>query len=114
QTRLGGGRIHHAMRSIGTCQRALELMCERALSRTTQGKLLAKHQMVQEKIADSAIQIHQFRLAVLHAAWRIDELGGAACREEIAMVKVLTPQVLHDVVYRAMHLHGALGVSNEM
>jgi acyl-CoA dehydrogenase len=114
QTRLGGGRIHHAMRTVGVCQKAFDMMCERALSRVTQGELLAKKQMVQEKIADSFIQLQGFRLQVLHAAWVIDQKGGAAARTEIAMVKVLTPKVLHDIVYNALHLHGSLGTSNEM
>jgi len=114
QTRLGGGRIHHAMRTIGTCQRAFDMMCERALSRETQGEVLAKKQMVQDAIAESWIQLLQFRLQVLQAAWTIDQVGGHKSRTEIAGVKVATPKVMHDVVYRAMHIHGALGVSNEM
>ncbi len=114
QTRLGGGRIHHAMRTIGMCQRALDMMCERALSRTTQGSLLASKGTVQEYIADSWVELHQFRLQVLHAAWVIDQLGGHKARKEIAGVKVATAKVLRDIVFRAMHLHGSLGVSNEM
>jgi acyl-CoA dehydrogenase len=114
QTRLGGGRIHHAMRTVGACQRAFDMMCERALSRVTQGEVLAKKQMVQEKIADSYIQLESFRLLVLHAGWTIDQVGGQKARRQIAMVKVLTPQVLHDIVYRALHIHGSLGTSNEM
>jgi acyl-CoA dehydrogenase len=114
QTRLGGGRIHHAMRSVGMCQRAMDMMGERVLSRSTQGELLAKKQIVQEYIADSWIELHQFRLMVLHAAWVIDQVGGAKARKEIAAVKVMTPKVLTDIAFRAMHLHGSLGVSNEM
>jgi acyl-CoA dehydrogenase len=114
QTRLGGGRIHHAMRTIAMCRRAFDMMCRRALSRVTQGEVLAKKQMVQEAIADSYIQLQQFRLLVLHAAWSIDQLGGAKARTEIAAVKVAMPQVLHDIVERAIHIHGSLGVSNEM
>ena len=114
QTRLGGGRIHHAMRTVGMCRRALDMMGERALSRTTQGEVLAKKQMVQDAIAESWIQLHQFRLQVLHAAWVIDQSDSHRARLEIAGVKVATPKVLHDITYRAMHLHGALGVSNEM
>ena len=114
QTRLGGGRIHHAMRTIGAAQRCFDMMCERALSRTTQGGSLAKKQFVQGYIADSWIEILQFRLQVLHAAWVIDERGGHAARAEIAGVKVATPKLMKDVVWRAMHLHGALGMSNEM
>ena len=116
QTRLGGGRIHHAMRTVGSCQRAFDMMCERALSRTTQGEVLARKQMVQEKVADSYIDLQQFRLMVLHAAWTIDQEGtsSAAGRTAISAVKVLMPKVMHDIAYRAMHLHGSLGVSNEM
>jgi acyl-CoA dehydrogenase len=114
QTRLGGGRIHHAMRTIGSCKRAFDMMCERALSRETQGEVLARKQMVQDAIAESWIQLLQFRLQVLHAAWTIDQVGGHKARTEIAGVKVATPKVMHDIVYRAMHIHGALGVSNEM
>jgi len=114
QTRLGGGRIHHAMRSIGMVQRCFDMMCERSLSRVTQGERLSKKQIVQEYIADSWVDILQFRLQVLHAAWTIDQVGGHAARAEIAGVKVATAKVLKDVVFRAMHVHGALGVSNEM
>ncbi|MGH9024993.1 MAG: acyl-CoA dehydrogenase family protein [Acidimicrobiia bacterium] len=114
QTRLGGGRIHHAMRTIAMCKRAFDMMCERALSRVTQGEVLAKKQIVQEAIADSYIQLQQFRLLVLHAAWTVDQQGGHKARTEIAAVKVAMPQVLHDIVERSMHIHGSLGVSNEM
>jgi acyl-CoA dehydrogenase len=114
QTRLGGGRIHHAMRTVGMCQRAFDMMCERALSRVTQGEVLAKKQMVQEKIADAYIALESFRLLVLRAGWTIDQVGGHKARRQIAMVKVLTPQVLHDIVYSALHIHGSLGTSNEM
>jgi len=116
QTRLGGGRIHHAMRTVGVCQRAFDMMCERALSRVTQDEVLARKQMVQEAIADSWIQLQQFRLQVLHAAWILDNQGGASSegRTAIAGVKVAMADVMHDVVYRSMHLHGSLGVSNEL
>ncbi len=114
QTRLGGGRIHHAMRTVGMCQRALDMLCERAVSRYTQGSSLASKQMVQEYVADSWIELHQFRLQVLHAAWVIDQVGGHKARKEIAAVKVATAKILKDIVFRAMHVHGSLGVSNEM
>ncbi|MYA85000.1 MAG: acyl-CoA dehydrogenase [Acidimicrobiaceae bacterium] len=115
QTRLGGGRVHHAMRSVGTAQRALDMMCERVLSRETKGSLIAEKQAIQHWIADSWVQIQQFRLQVLHCAWLIDEVGDyAKIRQHIAGVKVATPKVLIDVVYRAMHAHGSLGVSNLM
>jgi acyl-CoA dehydrogenase len=114
QTRLGGGRIHHAMRTIARCNLALDMMCERALSRRTKGSLLADKQLVQAAIADSWIQIQQFRLLVLHTAWLIDQKTTAGARREVAACKVLTERVLHDVAWRAMHLHGALGITNEL
>ena len=115
QTRLGGGRIHHAMRTIALARRAFDMMCERAVSRQTRIGPLSNFQMTQEKIADSWIQIEQFRLLVLRTAWLIDKHHDyQKVRRDIAAVKVAMPQVLHDVVQRAMHLHGALGVSNEM
>jgi acyl-CoA dehydrogenase len=115
QTRLGGGRIHHAMRTVATIRKAFDMMCQRALSRHTQGEVLAEKQMVQEAIADSWIEIEQFRLLVLRTAWLIDRLKDyRKVRKDIAAVKVAMPKVLHDVCYRAMHLHGALGVSNEL
>ncbi len=92
------------------------MMCERAVSRQTRrGPLGGDYQMTQEKIADSWIQIEQFRLLVLRTAWKIDKYHDyQKVRRDIAAVKVAMPQVLHDVVQRAMHLHGALGVSDEM
>ncbi len=115
QTRLGGGRIHHAMRTIGLAQKAYDMMCERALSRETQGSLLADKQFVQGYIADSYAQLAQFRLFVLYVAWSIDKHNDyRKVRKDIAAVKVLMPGVLHDIAWRAMQVHGALGVSNEM
>jgi acyl-CoA dehydrogenase len=115
QTRLGGGRIHHAMRTIGQSKKALDMMCERALSRETQGSLLADKQFVQGYIADSYTQLTQFRLFVLYVAWSIDKHNDyRKVRKDIAAVKVIMPGVLHDIAQRAMQVHGALGVSNEM
>jgi len=115
QTRLGGGRIHHAMRTIGMAKSALDMMCERALSRHTQGSLLADKQFVQGYIADSYAQLMQFRLFVLYTAWLIDKSNDyRKVRKDIAAVKVLMPGVLHDIAWRSMQVHGALGVSNEM
>jgi acyl-CoA dehydrogenase len=114
QTRLGGGRIHHAMRTVAVVRKALQMMCERALSRRTQGGPLADKQLVQQAIADSFIQLEQFRLLVLYAAWHIDAGHQSEARTYIAAVKVQTAEVMHDVVRRALHLHGALGCSNEM
>ena len=115
QTRLGGGRIHHAMRTVGLVRKAFDLMCERALSRYTQGEVLGSKQMVQEMIADSWAEMEQFRLLVLRTAWRIDRYNDyRKVRADIAAVKATMPKVLHDVASRALQVHGALGVSSEM
>jgi acyl-CoA dehydrogenase len=115
QTRLGGGRIHHAMRTIGQSKKALDMMCERALSRYTAGSVLADKQFVQGYIADSYAQLTQFRLFVLYTAWEIDKYNDyRRVRKDIAAIKVLMPGVLHDIASRALQVHGALGASNEM
>ena len=115
QTRLGGGRIHHAMRTVGQLKRCFDMMCERALSRETRDGRLADYQLVQDKIADSYIEIEQFRLLVLRTAWLIDRHNDyRKTRKDIAAIKVAMPKVYHDVVQRAMQIHGALGISNEM
>ncbi|MEQ8840284.1 MAG: acyl-CoA dehydrogenase family protein [Acidimicrobiales bacterium] len=115
QTRLGGGRIHHAMRTIATLRKAFDLMCERALSRDVRGGNLASLGITQEKIADSWIEIEQFRLLVLRTAWLIDKHNDyKIVRKDISAIKAAMPKVLHDVVQRSMHLHGSLGISNEM
>jgi len=115
QTRLGGGRIHHAMRTIGMAQKALDMLCERALSRETAGGLLAEKQFVQGYIADSYAQLVQFRLFVLFTAWEIDKYNDyKRVRKDISAVKVIMPTVLHDIAWRAMQVHGALGTTNEM
>src|SRR4051812_21517585 len=109
QTRLGGGRIHHAMRTIGLAQKALDAMCERAVSRTTQGSRLADKQFVQGYIADSYAQLVQFRLFVLYTAWSIDKHNDyRKVRKDIATAKIVMPTVLHDIAWRAMQVHGAL------
>jgi acyl-CoA dehydrogenase len=115
QTRLGGGRLHHAMRTIAQAQRAFEMMCERAVSRSTRGQRLADLQMVQEKIADSWVQLRQFRLLVLETAWLADQ--GRDWREirlHVSAVKAEMPKVLHDIAARALQVHGSLGLSTEM
>ena len=121
QTRLGGGRLHHAMRTIGQARRALEMMTERIASRRTRGGPLSDQQAVRQQLADSWIEIEQFRLQVLHAAWQVDrsvETGDPEhkrlARLHISAVKAATPKLLVDVMYRAVHLHGALGASNEL
>lgn len=113
QARLGGGRVHHAMRTVAAVKKAFDMMCERALSRETYDGVLADKQLVQAAIADSYLQIQQFRLLVLHTAWLIDQSSTKEARTQIAACKVAAARVFHDVVYRAMHIHGALGVSNE-
>jgi len=115
QTRLSGGRIHHAMRAIAVCKRALDMTCERVLSRRVKGELLADKQMVQAELAESFIQLKQLRLHVLYTAWLIDKTGSYTreIRKEIAAVKITAAKVNHDIVYRAIHLHGSLGMSNE-
>lgn len=115
QTRLGGGRIHHAMRTVGLARKAFDMMCERVNSRQTQGRRLAEMQMVQEKLADSWIELEQFRLLVMRTAWRIDKYKDyKRVVRDIAAVKAATPRILHDIAGRALHLHGALGVSQDM
>ena len=119
QARLGGGRIHHAMRTVGRCQRAFEMMLERAVSRRTRGRMLGDHQMVQSKLADSIIQLEQFRLLTLKTAWIIDEVEAGrmphgAARNHIGMCKIAMPQLYKDVVGRALEIHGSLGISLDM
>jgi acyl-CoA dehydrogenase len=115
QTRLGGGRIHHAMRTVGLVRTAFSMMCERAVSRRTKGEPLARKQLVQTMIADSWIEIEQFRLLVLRTAWRIDRYDDYdRVRADIGAVKVAMPKVLHDVASRALQIHGSLGISDEM
>ena len=115
QTRLGGGRVHHAMRTVGACQHAFDLMCQRAVSRQTRDGRLADMPVVQEQIADAWIQLQQFRLLVLRTAWLIDKHKDyKLVRKDIAAIKVAMPKVYHDIAAAALHLHGALGVSNEM
>jgi len=115
QTRLGGGRIHHAMRTIAMVRKAFDMMCERAVSRETREGTLATLQMTQQKVADSWIEIEQFRLLVLRTAWLIDKHQDyKRVRGDISGVKVAMAKVAHDIVGRAMHLHGAMGISNEM
>ena len=115
QTRLGGGRIHHAMRTVGLVRYAFEMLCERALSRVTQGSQLARKQAVEHFIAESWIQIEQFRLLVLQTAWKIDKFNDyRKVRADVSAVKAAMPAVLHDVAARALQVHGSLGASDEM
>lgn len=111
QARLGPGRIHHCMRTIGQCELALELMCERALSRSTFGKPLAENANVSDWIAESRIEIEQARLLNLKAAWLMDEKGNKAARREIAAIKVVAGRLQTQVVDRAMQVFGARGLT---
>ena len=112
QRRLGGGRIHHAMRAIAQCKRAFDMMCERALSRESHGKVIAEHQMVQSAIADSYAEINMLRLLVLWTAWTIDNSSTQEARTQIAACKYTAAKVLKDVSYRAIHIFGSLGVTD--
>lgn len=115
QTRLGGGRVHHAMRTVAMVRKAFDMMCERAVSRPMGKGVLGGRQMTQEKIAESWIEMEQFRLLVLRTAWRIDkEQDYRKVRHDIAAIKVAMPKVMHDIAQRAMHLHGAIGVSTDL
>jgi len=113
QARLGPGRIHHCMRSIGASQRALELMCQRATSRVAFGKPLSEQGVIQEWIAQSYLEIEQARLLTLKAAWMIDTLGKKAAQNEIAMIKIAAPEVFTNVVNRAMQVFGGAGLSDD-
>ena len=111
QARLGPGRIHHCMRSIGAAELALELMIARSQQRKTFGKNLHEHGVVTDWIARSRIEIEQARLLVLKTAWLIDERGTQSARKEIAMIKALVPNLHVTVIDRAMQLFGAMGIS---
>jgi acyl-CoA dehydrogenase len=113
QGRLGPGRIHHCMRSIGVAERALETLCLRALSRTTFGKLIADHGVTRHWIAESRMEIDQARLLTMQAARMMDEVGNKAARAEIAMIKVVAPNVALKVVDRAIQVCGGAGVCQD-
>ena len=114
QARLIPGRIHHCMRWLGVSKRAFDMLCERALSREAHGGPLAEKQTVQNWIADSAAQMQAARLMTLHAAWVMDTQGAGAARKEISLIKFFGAEVLHDVVDRALQIHGSLGYSTDM
>ncbi|HET7795655.1 MAG TPA: acyl-CoA dehydrogenase family protein [Rhizobacter sp.] len=111
QARLGPGRVHHCMRTIGQCELALELMCERALERRSFGQRLADFANVQDWIAQSRIEIDQARLLVLHAAWRMDTEGNAAARTDVAAIKLVAARLQTQVLDRAMQVFGAMGLT---
>ncbi|KIG16062.1 Acyl-CoA dehydrogenase [Enhygromyxa salina] len=114
QARLGPGRIHHCMRWIGICERAFDMMCERAATRElAPGKMLGEKQTVQNWIAESRVEIDSARLAVLHAAWRIDAVGQKAARVEVSAIKFHVAKVLRNVLERSIQTHGALGITDD-
>jgi len=114
QHRLGPGRIHHCMRWLGVSRRAFDMLCERSLVREAHGSKLSEKQTIQNWIADSAAQMQAARLMTLHAAWVMDTQGAAAARQEISLIKFFGAQVLHDVIDRALQIHGSLGYSTDM
>jgi acyl-CoA dehydrogenase len=111
QARLGPGRIHHCMRLVGMAERALEMMCRRALEREAFGKPIAAQGVVREQIADSRIEIDQSRLLTQYAAWLMDTAGNKAARNEVAEIKVAVPNMACRVIDRAIQVHGGGGVS---
>jgi acyl-CoA dehydrogenase len=114
QQRLVPGRIHHCMRWLGVARRAFDMLCERATYRVSHGSVLGDKQTVQNWIADSAAQMQAARLMTLHAAWKIDTQGAAAARIDVSLIKFFGAQVLHDVIDRALQVHGSLGYSTDM
>ncbi len=114
QKRLGPGRIHHAMRWLGQSQRAFDMLCERAVSRYTHGSYLAEKQTIQNWVADSMAEMTQARLLTLYAAWKMDKVGAANARVEIAMIKFAGAQVLYNVIDRSLQVYGSLGFSTDM
>jgi acyl-CoA dehydrogenase len=113
QARLGPGRIHHCMRLVGMAERALELMCQRALERVAFGRPLAEQGVVQEWIAESRVRIEQARLLVLKTAWLMDTVGNKGAHTEIQAIKIGTPRMAEWVIDKAIQAHGAAGVSQD-
>ena len=113
QARLGPGRIHHCMRLIGAAERALELMCLRATSRTAFGKTLAEQGVIQDWIAESRVRIEQARLLVLKTAWLMDTVGNKGAHSEIQAIKIVTPAMAEWVIDKAIQAHGSGGVSQD-
>jgi acyl-CoA dehydrogenase len=113
QARLGPGRIHHCMRTIGMAERALELMCRRAVDRVTFGRPLADRANIQDWIAEARIDIERTRLLTLKAAWMMDTVGNKAARTEIAAIKVAAPEMALRIIDRAIQVHGGAGVTDD-
>jgi acyl-CoA dehydrogenase len=114
QERLGPGRIHHCMRWLGQSSRAFDMLCERAVSRYTHGSFLAEKQTIQNWVAESKAEMTAARLMTLFAAWKMDQVGAAAARVEIAMIKYYGAGVLYNVIDRAIQIHGSLGFSTDL
>ena len=113
QGRLGPGRIHHCMRLIGLAERALELMCKRAIKRVAFHKPIADQGVTRERIAESRIMIDQARFLTLNAAWKMDTAGNKVAKQEIAMIKVAAPNMALQVIDWAMQVHGGAGISDD-
>jgi acyl-CoA dehydrogenase len=113
QARLGPGRIHHCMRSIGIAERAIEMMCQRALSRTAFGKPIAEQGVVQDWIAESRVRVEQLRLLVLKTAWLMDTVGNRGAHTEIQAIKIATPATVEWILDKAIQAHGAAGLSQD-
>jgi acyl-CoA dehydrogenase len=113
QARLGPGRIHHCMRLIGMAERAIELMCRRAVAREAFGKALAQQGVVHNWIADARVAVEQLRLLILKTAWLMDTVGNKGAHTEIQAIKISTPRTVADIIDRAIQLHGAGGVSQD-
>jgi acyl-CoA dehydrogenase len=113
QARLGPGRVHHCMRTIGQCELALEMMCERALARSAFGKHLSDFANIQDWIAQSRVEIDQVRLLVLRAAWLMDKQGNAAARVDVSAIKLVAAQLQTRVVDRAIQVFGAMGLTSD-
>jgi acyl-CoA dehydrogenase len=113
QARLGPGRIHHCMRLIGMAERAIELMCRRAVSRTAFGSPLAAQGQIQGWIADARVTVEQLRLLVLKTAWLMDTVGNRGAHTEIQSIKIATPRAVLEIIDRAVQVHGAGGVGQD-
>jgi acyl-CoA dehydrogenase len=113
QARLGPGRIHHCMRSIGVAERAIELMCQRANQRTAFGRPLAEQGMIRDWIAEARVRVEQLRLLVLKTAWLMDTVGNKAAHTEIQAIKIATPATVEWIIDKAIQLHGAGGLSQD-
>ena len=113
QARLGPGRIHHCMRTIGAAERALEMLCQRALNRTTFGKRVAERSNIQDWIAEARIDLEMIRLLTMKTAWLMDTVGNKGARTEIAAIKVAAPVMALKIIDRAIQVHGAGGISQD-